>query len=104
MNDVLKVGIILVKTQGFNLKLFLDNLITEAVSISLILSRLIPQMVTALGKTWHPEHFVCIRCGVELGMGKFFERDDMPYCEEDYHAEFAPRCSHCNRPIVDVSN
>ena len=36
-------------------------------------------------------------------MGKFFERDDMPYCEEDYHAEFAPRCSHCNRPIVDVS-
>ena len=61
-------------------------------------------MVTALGKTWHPEHFVCIRCGVELGMGKFFERDDMPYCEEDYHAEFAPRCSHCNRPIVDVSH
>eukprot|EP00116_Pleurobrachia_bachei_P015861 sb/3476123/ len=58
-------------------------------------------MVTALGKSWHPEHFVCVRCNRELGSCKFFEKNDQPYCEEDYHAEFAPRCFACNMPIVD---
>ena len=60
-------------------------------------------MVTALGKTWHPEHFVCHVCKVELGTGKFFEREDVPFCEKDYHALFAPRCAYCEQPIVDVS-
>ena len=33
----------------------------------------------------------------------FFERDSKPYCEEDYHALFSPRCAGCNGPILDVS-
>ena len=60
------------------------------------------QVVTALGRTWHPEHFSCAHCQKELGTKNFFERDGQPYCEPDYHHLFSPRCSYCNGPILDV--
>ncbi|KAM5238409.1 paxillin isoform 1-T1 [Ctenodactylus gundi] len=59
------------------------------------------QVVTAMGKTWHPEHFVCTHCQEEIGSRNFFERDGQPYCEKDYHNLFSPRCSYCNGPILD---
>uniref|UniRef100_A0A8B9G310 Leupaxin n=1 Tax=Amazona collaria TaxID=241587 RepID=A0A8B9G310_9PSIT len=58
-----------------------------------------PQVLTALGRTWHPEHFTCARCGQELGAQPFFERDGQPYCEDDYHQAFAPCCG-CERPVT----
>lgn len=64
---------------------------------------IIGQVCTALGKTWHPEHFACCICETELGTKTFFERDGKPYCEEDYHDIFAPKCFACNGPILDVS-
>jgi paxillin len=60
-------------------------------------------VITALGKTWHPEHFTCTHCNQELGTRNFFERDGHPYCEPDYHNLFSPRCAYCNGPILDVS-
>ncbi|MED6257539.1 hypothetical protein ATANTOWER_026372, partial [Ataeniobius toweri] len=62
------------------------------------------QVVTAMGRTWHPEHFVCTHCQEEIGSRNFFERDGLPYCEKDYHNLFSPRCHYCNGPILDVSN
>lgn len=59
-------------------------------------------MITALGKTWHPEHFTCTHCNQELGTRNFFEREGQPYCETDYHNLFSPRCAYCNGPILDV--
>ncbi|XP_078083017.1 paxillin a isoform X7 [Mustelus asterias] len=59
------------------------------------------QVVTAMGRTWHPEHFVCIHCQEEIGSRNFFERDGQPYCEKDYHNLFSPRCYYCNGPILD---
>ncbi|XP_038648700.1 paxillin a isoform X5 [Scyliorhinus canicula] len=59
------------------------------------------QVVTAMGRTWHPEHFVCIHCQEEIGSRNFFERDGQPYCENDYHNLFSPRCYYCNGPILD---
>ncbi|XP_075389442.1 paxillin isoform X3 [Tenrec ecaudatus] len=59
------------------------------------------QVVTAMGKTWHPEHFVCTHCQEEIGSRNFFERDGQPYCEKDYHNLFSPRCCYCNGPILD---
>lgn len=56
-----------------------------------------------MGKTWHPEHFVCTHCQEEIGSRNFFERDGQPYCEKDYHTLFSPRCYYCNGPILDVS-
>ncbi|POI26808.1 hypothetical protein CIB84_009443 [Bambusicola thoracicus] len=61
------------------------------------------QMFTALGETWHPEHFTCARCGQELGGRPFFERGGQAYCEEDYHQAFSPRCAYCAGPIREVS-
>ena len=61
------------------------------------------QVMTALGKIWHPEHFQCAHCNVELGTQNFFERDGLPYCEKDYHQLFSPMCAACGGPILDVS-
>lgn len=58
------------------------------------------EVTTALGRVWHPEHFVCAVCDVEIGTNTFFERDGKPYCEEDYHALFSPSCAHCNHPVL----
>uniref|UniRef100_A0A1B6BX18 LIM zinc-binding domain-containing protein n=1 Tax=Clastoptera arizonana TaxID=38151 RepID=A0A1B6BX18_9HEMI len=62
---------------------------------------IVGQVITALGKTWHPEHFTCTHCNQELGTRNFFERDGHPYCEPDYHNLFSPRCAYCNGPILD---
>ncbi|XP_063592759.1 leupaxin-like isoform X14 [Penaeus indicus] len=62
---------------------------------------IVGQVITALGKTWHPEHFTCAHCNQELGTKNFFERDGRPYCEVDYHNLFSPRCAYCNGPILD---
>lgn len=56
-----------------------------------------------MGRTWHPEHFVCTHCQEEIGSRNFFEREGQPYCEKDYHNLFSPRCYYCNGPILDVS-
>ena len=64
---------------------------------------IIGQVCTALGRTWHPEHFTCVTCEVPLGAANFFERDGRPFCERDYHEQFAPRCAYCSGPILDVS-
>ncbi|KAF7668587.1 hypothetical protein LDENG_00001960 [Lucifuga dentata] len=62
---------------------------------------IVGQVVTAMGRTWHPEHFVCSHCQEEIGSRNFFERDGQPYCEKDYHSLFSPRCHYCNGPILD---
>ncbi|KAJ8395643.1 hypothetical protein AAFF_G00031240 [Aldrovandia affinis] len=62
---------------------------------------IVGQVVTAMGRTWHPEHFVCTHCQEEIGSRNFFERDGQPYCEKDYHNLFSPRCFYCNGPILD---
>nr|XP_020446220.1 paxillin-like isoform X5 [Monopterus albus] len=62
---------------------------------------IVGQVVTAMGRTWHPEHFVCTHCQEEIGSRNFFEREGQPYCERDYHNLFSPRCYYCNGPILD---
>ncbi|XP_026201866.1 leupaxin isoform X1 [Anabas testudineus] len=60
---------------------------------------IVGKMITALGEVWHPEHFVCAVCKIELGTRGFFERDGRPYCDKDYHQLFSPRCAYCKGPI-----
>ncbi|KAK6101750.1 LIM domain family protein [Brugia pahangi] len=62
---------------------------------------IVGQVVIALGKMWHPGHYVCCQCGEELGHRNFFERGGKAYCENDYHDMFSPRCAYCNGPIKD---
>ena len=58
------------------------------------------QVLTALGRTYHPEHFTCAHCDCLLGEQTFFERDGRCYCEPDYEQLFAPRCQFCEQPII----
>ncbi|CAI2164670.1 10527_t:CDS:2 [Funneliformis geosporum] len=60
-------------------------------------------MLTAMGKKWHPGHFVCKQCGISLEHVAFFENDGNPYCHLDFHELFSPRCGHCETPIEGKS-
>ena len=62
---------------------------------------IVGQVITALGRTWHPEHFTCSQCNQELGTQNFFERESKPYCEHCYHSLFSPRCGYCQGAILD---
>ncbi len=61
--------------------------------------------ISALNKTWCPEHFLCSNpsCGVNLENIGFVEENGQLYCENDYEAYFAPKCAKCSVPIVGVS-
>jgi paxillin len=38
--------------------------------------------VTAMGKKFHPEHFVCSFCLNQLNKGTFKEHESKPYCHK----------------------
>ena len=58
--------------------------------------------MTAVGKTYHPEHFFCAQCGKVLPSSDgFHERDGRAYCTEDYYTKFAPKCAKCDKAISD---
>lgn len=37
--------------------------------------------ITAMGKKFHPEHFVCAFCLKQLNKGTFKEQNEKPYCQ-----------------------
>ncbi len=60
--------------------------------------------VSALDKTWCPDHFICTnpQCSCPLiGIG-FVEEDGQLFCERDYEQYFAPRCGKCGCAIMRV--
>ena len=48
---------------------------------------------TALGKTWHPAHFVCAHCGQPFNGRSFYERNGQVYCKRDFDELFGQRCA-----------
>eukprot|EP01113_Clastostelium_recurvatum_P030880 TRINITY_DN37_c0_g1_i1.p1 TRINITY_DN37_c0_g1~~TRINITY_DN37_c0_g1_i1.p1 ORF type:complete len:533 (-),score=158.98 TRINITY_DN37_c0_g1_i1:142-1740(-) len=59
------------------------------------------EVIQALGKTFHPEHFVCGNCQNPLGTSNFYEQDGAPHCERCYQDLFCSRCAHCDESILD---
>ncbi|CAG2180491.1 unnamed protein product, partial [Oppiella nova] len=59
------------------------------------------RQITAMGKPWHPECFVCTICVKPLQPETFKEHAGKPYCEDDYHKLFSPKCGGCQQPITD---
>ena len=55
-----------------------------------------------MGKTWHPHCFKCAVCQKKLSPNNYYERDGIPYCEDDYHRKFSPKCAGCGDPIKEV--
>jgi len=58
------------------------------------------QYVSALGKSWHPEHFTCTDCGKEFIGNQFHKHNDMPYCEKHYQEKYGEQCSKCHKKIL----
>lgn len=59
--------------------------------------------MSAIGKAWHPHHFVCDGCGESLQNQGFIEEGGKLYCEKDFNQFFAPHCDTCKQPISGVS-
>ncbi|XP_073982413.1 Z band alternatively spliced PDZ-motif protein 52 isoform X4 [Rhodnius prolixus] len=57
--------------------------------------------ITALGKIWCPEHFVCVnsKCRRPLQDIGFVEEADGLYCEYCFEQYLAPTCDKCNAKI-----
>lgn len=61
---------------------------------------IVDRCISALGKKWHADHFICTACLQPFGNGTFFERDGKPYCEKDFYGTYAPRCNACGQGIT----
>lgn len=59
------------------------------------------EVISALGRNYHPEHFQCGNCRNPLGTANFFEQDGVPHCEKCYQELLCARCAHCDEPILD---
>ena len=57
-------------------------------------------ILTALGSTWHPEHFVCGACGLPIHEQSFNEQGGKPYHTACFRNQIAPRCAYCGKPLT----
>lgn len=62
--------------------------------------------ITALGKIWCPEHFICTneKCKRPLQDIGFVEEDNGLYCEYCFEQYLAPVCNKCSKKIKGVNN
>ena len=56
--------------------------------------------LTALGATWHPEHFVCAICHQPIDDTQFNVHEGKPYHPTCYRDRIGPRCAYCHQPIL----
>ncbi|KAI8813902.1 hypothetical protein BJ742DRAFT_900551, partial [Cladochytrium replicatum] len=54
--------------------------------------------ITAFGKQYHPEHFVCSRCEKPFENGLYWEFRNKPLCEMHYNEQTGNVCGHCHGP------
>jgi hypothetical protein len=59
------------------------------------------QYISALGKTWHQNHFVCAECHKPFDSDHFKKKDQNPYHAECYEKLFTVLCEKCSLPIKD---
>lgn len=62
--------------------------------------------ITALGKIWCPEHFICntASCKRPLQDLGFVEEESKLYCEYCFEQYLAPSCTKCGLKIKGVCN
>lgn len=61
--------------------------------------------ITALGRIWCPEHFICVNatCRRQLQDIGFVEENGQLYCEYCFEQYIAPACDKCHAKIKGVS-
>lgn len=55
--------------------------------------------ITAMGKIYHPEHFVCFKCELPFNGSPHFENEGKIYCEVHYKEVTGALCKYCCRGI-----
>lgn len=60
------------------------------------------QILSALGKKWHPEHFTCLECGNPIVEKTFNEKNGEPVCTNCYLYKYSAVCYSCKAPIASV--
>jgi hypothetical protein len=58
--------------------------------------------LTALGRRWHPQHFVC-HVGNEPLLQQFFVWNGVPLCRKHYTEVGVPLCFKCMKPVSPVA-
>jgi hypothetical protein len=58
------------------------------------------EVVEALDKKWHPQHFVCAKCGKKIISQSYPVKDGKPYHDSCYQDAFLQRCTICNRHMT----
>jgi len=58
------------------------------------------RVVTALGKNWHVEHFVCAKCEKPFLGTRHYEKRGFAYCETHYHQLFGNVCFVCSKIVA----
>lgn len=56
--------------------------------------------LSALGTTWHPEHFCCAGCGHPLGGEHFHLHNGAPFHSACYSRLIAPHCAYCGKSLM----
>ncbi|KAI9205477.1 uncharacterized protein BJ171DRAFT_61645 [Polychytrium aggregatum] len=59
---------------------------------------IIGRSVAALGKVFHPEHFVCSECQQPFAGTSFWEHEMQVYCETHYNERIGAMCATCYEP------
>ncbi|KAJ3306481.1 LIM and senescent cell antigen-like-containing domain protein 2 [Kappamyces sp. JEL0829] len=55
--------------------------------------------VSALGKVFHPEHFVCFQCENPFNGTTHYEHKNHPYCELHYKQVTGAICQYCRKAV-----
>lgn len=53
--------------------------------------------VSAMGKVYHIEHFLCFKCETPFNGEKYHEFEGKPYCELHYKNLAGQNCQYCRR-------
>ena len=53
--------------------------------------------VSANGKVFHPEHFVCYKCNTPMHRSKYYPFENRVYCEHDFKEVTGKVCQYCLR-------
>ncbi|EPQ52241.1 hypothetical protein GLOTRDRAFT_80480 [Gloeophyllum trabeum ATCC 11539] len=65
------------------------------------LKPIVGRTVNAMGARWHPGCFLCEGCGEHLEHVSAAEGGGRVWCFVCWSEQFAPRCYHCQTPIVE---
>lgn len=60
------------------------------------------RIITALGKTWHPEHFACKDCLLPITEATFNIQAGEPVCSDCFVKLYSGTCHGCKQPILEV--